>query len=248
MPVLIPYNNLGSLGRRSGIPMIAAKFNGSTGYERLSAFSGVSNSASFTMSCWIKYLPDGDEILQQIFVIRSTNILYFDFFQTPDEYVIAYRNSLGSIINLIEFQPATSEAGWHHILFSRIGNNAWWLYINDFLVWDGSASNAAVNFTASLSNFGIWEDALLYAEVADFWLSTTGIDLSIKANREKFYKNGNPVFLGSNGQLPTGNAPFLFFDAKYESWGTNRGTGGNMNLMSGMDPPTYVESGLFYAE
>jgi len=38
---------------------------------------------------------------------------------------------------------------------------------------------------------------------------------------------GHPGNLGTNGSLPTGSAPILYFRSPYSSFGTNSGTGGS---------------------
>jgi len=55
--------------------------------------------------------------------------------------------------------------------------------------------------------------------------------LSIEANRRKFIDAiGKPVFLGSDGSLPTGVAPAMFFSGDSTAFATNRGTGGPFTL------------------
>lgn len=71
--------------------------------------------------------------------------------------------------------------------------------------------------------------------VAQFWFSNTYIDFSIVSNRRKFISaSGNPVHLGSDGSLPTGTAPLIYFNLAdgeaVANYATNRGSGGNFAI------------------
>lgn len=71
--------------------------------------------------------------------------------------------------------------------------------------------------------------------VSDPWIAPgVLIDFSVEANRRKFISaSGKPVYLGANGELPTGTAPLLFFSGDADHIGTNRGT----------SPLTFVTNG-----
>lgn len=99
-------------------------------------------------------------------------------------------------------------------------------YVDDVLTNTATASNDTIGFSnVNSCSFG---DTAARASVADLWMSFGEyIDPSIDANRRKFIDEaGNPVFLGSDGSLPTGSAPDIFLSGAIDSWHTNKGTGG----------------------
>lgn len=56
------------------------------------------------------------------------------------------------------------------------------------------------------------------------------LDFNDPANIEKFYKDGKPVYLGSDGSLPTGVAPAIYLNGDYTDFHVNRGTGGDFTV------------------
>jgi len=56
----------------------------------------------------------------------------------------------------------------------------------------------------------------LQAKISEFYFTDTYIDLTVQANRDKFYKDGNPVFLGQRGEKPTDSIPRIYF-GNYET-------------------------------
>ena len=76
------------------------------------------------------------------------------------------------------------------------------------------------------------------ASVADLFFSTspTFLDLSIEANRRKFYSaSGGAVSLGANGSLPFGTEPpvFLSSDGNAVTFAANNGDGGAFVVTGG---------------
>lgn len=53
----------------------------------------------------------------------------------------------------------------------------------------------------------------------NFWLSTEKIYVA-----DNFINNNDPAILGTNGQLPTGNTPNLFFKNEWRKWFNNKGS------------------------
>src|SRR5688500_16582817 len=87
-----------------------------------------------------------------------------------------------------------------------------------------------LNFTYSNHGIGAYPVGFsnkLGGDLSDFWYDPgTYIDLSIAANRAKFFEGGKPVYLGDNGSLPTGAAPEIYLTGNTTAWHTNKGTGG----------------------
>lgn len=139
---------------------------------------------------------------------------------------------------------------WYHVLFSvdLSDTSKRHLYVNDasdldqIVTYDTSGTidfimdNAVVGATNSGSS-------AFSGDVADLWIDFgTYIDFSIEANRRKFIDaNGDPVYLGASGNLPTGTAPDIFLSGDTATWHTNKGTGGgftvNGTLANAMDGP-----------
>ncbi len=67
------------------------------------------------------------------------------------------------------------------------------------------------------------------------WLAPgQDIDLSVSANRRNFIDgDGKWVYLGANGEIPTGTAPAMFFSGGGTPFRTNRGTGGTFSFGGG---------------
>jgi hypothetical protein len=104
------------------------------------------------------------------------------------------------------------------------------VYVNDVAV-AGSTTlvDDTIDYTVTAYAVGArtGNDHKLDGDMYSLWFSATDyIDFDIEANRRKFTDiNGVPVFLGRNGELPTGTAPILFLG--YNSgtaWAENRGT------------------------
>jgi hypothetical protein len=90
----------------------------------------------------------------------------------------------------------------------------------------GAYPNGGNIFTGSLGD--IWFMPGLY------------IDLSIEANRRRFISAaGEPVYLGANGEGPTGAVPLVYLSGALASWHTNKGTGGGFTLTG--SPASLVE-------
>lgn len=128
---------------------------------------------------------------------------------------------------------------WYHVLA------AWdWtasrlqFYVNGVsLNTSGFLFTGATKFDFGGANFNLFSVAataggtsLMTGDIGHLYLNVAEtLDLSIQANREKFALAGQPVYLGGNGQLPTGNTPAWYYDGDPSTFG-NKGTGGNVAL------------------
>jgi hypothetical protein len=84
-------------------------------------------------------------------------------------------------------------------------------------------------------SFHVFDDGnapMVSGAFADFWFAPGQfIDFSIEANRRKFIDaSGKPVYLGTNGEAPTGTAPAVLLSGGASSFATNKGTGGAFTL------------------
>jgi hypothetical protein len=119
------------------------------------------------------------------------------------------------------------------------GDNVWTLYIDDFL-YINSPGDKDIPFGANIpvhsaiggdaSNSGAGK---VRGDFGDVWISTEQyVDFRVEANRQLFESPTiEPIYLGTRGELPTGQIPEHFFgsDHKAVDWnaGTNLGTIGN---------------------
>lgn len=120
---------------------------------------------------------------------------------------------------------------WHHFLASwNVDTDDVYLYIDgtDHLSGSPAGQGTDIDYTRSQhyeSGIGAvsqrWGGCL-----ADVWVSyAEAVDFSVEQNRLRFRNaNGEPVYLGSDGSLPTGSQPIIFLQG---TGGTNSGTGGN---------------------
>ncbi|WP_192246072.1 hypothetical protein [Mesorhizobium silamurunense] len=82
--------------------------------------------------------------------------------------------------------------------------------------------------------------ATVSGDFADIWFAPGQfIDFSVEANRRKFVDaSGKPVYLGANGEMPTGTAPAVFFSGDATGFATNKGTGGAFTLTGSLTNAT----------
>ena len=81
------------------------------------------------------------------------------------------------------------------------------------------AGAAGIGYSGNLSE-GCWSE--FYFAPGQY------LDFSVQSNRNKFVTaGGTPVYLGTNGTLPTGTQPLIYLKNPYSSYNTNSGTGGN---------------------
>lgn len=131
---------------------------------------------------------------------------------------------------------------WTNVLFSIDTNAAtssktMQIYFNDVAQSFLSTNDPIGPFDIGFANSGTNSvtvgaaDSLVnpyLGDMADFWFAPgVFIDFSVEANRRKFIDAvGRPVDLGTDGSIPTGTAPAIFFTGNASTFGTNVGTGG----------------------
>ena len=158
---------------------------------------------------------------------------------------ITGNNSSGTAILNMEGSTAITDSNWHHVLFSFDLSNTSnrHMYIDDtaeiFTVTTYTddtlhlSNTTAIGATLTSSNYYI-------GDMADFWMNTEYVDLSIEENRRAFIDvNGNPVDLGADGSKPTGTAPDIFLSGDTVDWHTNKGTGGGFTENGSLSTASY---------
>ena len=225
----------GSAGQAVNIRGV--RFDGSNDYMTRGAdLTGNADGKLGTISFWAKLFTDG---VQQ-FVYRDPSNVHRIVFDGADKIEIVFSGGGTDRITLSSSGGGIDTgSGWVHIMASwDVGNNAGHLYIDD--VSDESTeiiSNSDIDYTRT--NHRIASDvsaADLDAELAQVYLNFSEyVDLSSASNRRKFISaSGKPVNLGSDGSLPTGTSPIIFFDLApgdaVSTFASNKGTGGGFTL------------------
>ncbi len=133
-----------------------------------------------------------------------------------------------------------SEGVWLPIMASAktnfdAGDKVLQVYIGDTpYTFAGQDITSAFLMTFNGLPFFLISDsfATVKCDLSDTWIAPGQfIDFSVEANRRKFIDaDGKPVYLGANGELPTGTSPAVFFSGDSSTFATNKGTGGTFTL------------------
>jgi hypothetical protein len=223
----------------------AVYFDGATYVGRSSAIVGAPSSGrKMTFSCWIQAIgnpPSGQSGMLLAITASgggggATTIARSGTSGSPATTLStnAYSNSGTTVLRGDSTAGAIPIDGqWHYVAFCGDGDAGTASSIVDGVVTSGFGGNSAsINFAYNTARIGrfIGSGSLpnwLNAYIAEFWWDTSYIDLTNPANLAKFRSpSGKPVFLGSDGSLPTGTAPLLYFSGDSTDFPTNRGTGG----------------------
>lgn len=214
----------------------AVHFNGSTYATRGAALTGISNGKQGTFSVWVK-IGGTDATLMRLFA--ATNTRFGLNRSTSDRMNSLLRNAaLTTIFNRATNANNFVDGGaWRHVIFSYdLAVPTSLIYVNDASseLGSGTLTDDTIDYAGATNTaLGATPAGLdpYTGDMADFWFSTTFIDISVEANRRKFISSaGKPVGLGSDGSTPTGTAPVVFFSGATGSWHTNKGSGGGFTL------------------
>lgn len=197
---------------------------------RATLIGGV-NTDDFTLSCWVRTVAGVTRVFQGIKSGRGTD---------PFPVLFGHGTAAGSglqcwtkdDLNTYKFKTAfpTVTAGvWHHVMISRTGTTVHaWL---DGVDYSGSVTDKA---TGTINIAGVdagwfYRDITSNVDIAEMYMNNSYIDLSVQTNRDKFIYRGQPALMGSDGSVPTGSSPWIYFsgNATVIGAGTNSGTGGN---------------------
>lgn len=203
---------------------------------RNSEFSGNDNSKVGIFSCWMR-LAGLPSVRYEFFRVNTNKV---EFTIDPSGVLtFILRNAANATAIDMDSSTSLSTGSWQHILASwNAGAGTGKIYINDV---DRTTFNATNNFSIDYTNppyriggFNAFTP-LSYFCLADFYLNNDAyMDLTLDSNRRKFISgSGNPVYLGVNGEFPTGSAPMIFLDQAGTSFIDNSGYGGDFTVESG---------------
>lgn len=204
------------------------------------------NSSLFSFAMWIKlgagFLDGGYNmfVLSQPLTVGSMFYTYgnadgsgrFSAGADADGNFLFFNFAAGSLV----------ENAWAILMGSSstnfaVGNKIVQLYKGDTPL-SGSVVDTSPAFQSPSSgaDFSIPDSvAAAYSgilDVANPWFAPGQfIDFSVLGNRRKFVDgSGKPVDLGTDGSIPTGTAPAIFFSGNASSFAINKGTGGAFTL------------------
>lgn len=239
-------------------PANAAQFDGSTTYLAHSDFGITSNSRGI-LSFW--YKPTGGTQSSLMFFTNkgtlqgsvgcqldasgALRVFLTDNGNTSTTVFLAFKsnNSIFTVDNI-----------YKHILISwdtnfSAGNKLYNLYVNGLNVAT-SITDASAAFNVDLQQVAWWTGAnhdtnqKITGALSELYFSVgTYMDFSILANRRKFITSSNrPAILGSNGSLPTGSQPLIYFKGSGTGFNVNSGTGGDFTTLGTLTTPTTTPS------
>jgi len=239
--MFMPRRGMMTAGGRGGAYKAkAVAFNASPYLTKASAWTGASSTSTVVISFWIKMIG-GNGSLQYIFTDQELLTWVTWITRTTGNKIrFVLQNTSGSNqgADITSATSITADGNWHHVLLARNGATLQ-LYI------DGASDSYTTTYLTSHTTG--WTrtpiiaaragpTGVLNADLFDFYIHIGAyLDLSNSANREKFRDvGGKPVYLGENGELPTGSTPICFHhvDEGGASSGfvTNLGSGGGMTL------------------
>lgn len=245
---------IGQLLLGGGEPLVicdAADFN--LDYMTRGGLTGAVDSKLGILSFWLRI--DGGNFTPRYYFTglvtaggtdRRIHVIHNTLDDTID-LVITDSDGSGTFLLLSTASSYAASATWHHFLYSwdQTSTPACSLHVTDA---DDLGSPVLRQDFAADFTLGEWTIGALVngpirmnGALAEFYFAPAQyLDFSIVANRRKFISGGGkPVFLGSDGSLPTGIAPLVYqhlADGEaVANFATNRGSGGNFAISGTLD-------------
>jgi len=161
----------------------------------------------------------------------TTNSVHFNFEYVPTEPL---PEAWGNVVIAVDTNhPAGEKIG-------QIVINGDYKTVN---VVSDTASAFDIGWSQDNTTTAFAEDASTTDAADSYAAMGQFLDLSNSSNVEKFIIGGKPVYLGANGELPTGTSPTVFFSGDADTFGTNLGTGGTFTLTGALTNATTSPSG-----
>ena len=213
----------------------ASSFDGTNDYALRGAdLTGASDGQAWSASLWFN-LNGGNAAVQSFFSGVGTEV--FISRNASNQLDIFLRDTGGAVVyRRITTDTYTDATGWVNVLASaNAATGVGQIYVNDAVPNLGMTTNPAasptLDFTSTDWGFGARTSAAqkTNACITEFWMALEFIDFSVTANRRKFISSAlKPVWLGANGQNPTGNIPIIYVPDGDPS--TNKGSGGDFTV------------------
>lgn len=224
------------------VPYVAQgiDFQNAIRIERDGSLTSVIDTKKMILSYWIK-LAGGDGISYHAFYGGSAQPKFER--ASNNKFFFYHKNAANQfILNLNTSNTYLSQSAHYHVLMSvdLTPSPVAHIYIDDVsdYVQTTLTSNATFDHTKldyAIGGIPTGVGAELNGCLADFyWNTEEYLDFSIEANRRLFIDaSGNPVSLGADGSLPTGNQPAVFCTGPLANWKDNAGYGGSFTEYGG---------------
>lgn len=208
----------------------------------LSSMTGQADGTQMTWSFWVRF--DSLNALEYIICNDSTSLTGGIYKHTGNKFRAYWKNTAGTVILNQYTAKVNTTSEWVHFMGSVDTANASYnhMYVNG--VSDNPTPTMTTGNTFDFTPGNSWRigagpsaTALFDGDLSEVYWTDEYIDLSVKANREKFIKStgsgATPVDLGSDASGVTGTAPLIYFAGDAAVWnaGTNSGSGGNFNVV-----------------
>lgn len=205
---------------------------------RTSDLVGNANSSEGTVSFSFD-MKDGAGTKRQLYHNDDSSVEVY--LAADNSLTVACKDTLGAlVVVMVADAPIVLDSGLHHFVASW--NTALGFGIgNLFLGNIEQTSNVTVLASASLiayaspshqvgGNASAWCVGDLYLNFSEY------LDLTITPNLRSFIDNaGNGIFLGNNGELPTGTPAIVMLQADDTAFEINSGTGGDFKRVGFFD-------------
>jgi hypothetical protein len=203
---------------------------------RSSALTGASANDTGTVSFWARF--DVDSHRHYVCQMTKDGVATLSIFrevQPSRQFQINFARTntspyvLGDLTSSNEIPNDT----WIHILASwdvSAATSTWKLYFDDVEEATGFRDRTG-DISWDATTIIIGGSGSMEGDIADFWLDNSFMDLSNSTNRRKFISDGGePVPLGTTGQLPTGSAPLIFLRGPASGFHRNRSGKGDFSV------------------
>lgn len=209
----------------------AILFDGADLMLRGDGLTGIADGKQFLLSCWFR--RDGGSLETTILFDSERAITVAFLLNSLDQITIFGASEAGGeVFNITTNGTFTADGIWKHALCSvNALTDTHQLFIDDVSdVGTVSFNEDFIDYTRIDWAFGgDTTDVFKYTgALSDPYFTTEFLDLTVVSNRRKFIDaNGNPVFLGNAGELPTGTSPFIYLRGNQTDQGINSGVGGD---------------------
>ena len=208
------------------------QFDGSTDYLDANPLTGIADGKKGTFVIVLRF---ANAASVQEDVVNSTGDAFRVIRQADGDIQFVAKNSaLTNILNIASNGTVPCAAAGTYVIMvswdlATAGSAR--IYVNDSTVAinEVTFTNDTIDYTVAEYSLGAGVAGAndFTGDIYMVWFDpTNNIEFNTASNRRKFADANNvPVFLGRNGELPTGSAPVLFLGYDdYTSWPRNRGT------------------------
>ncbi len=200
--------------------VLAVEYDGTNDrLKHLGPMAGATDSKQGTFSCWIKANAGMDGSLRRFFTISTTagnwRVIVLKGGAT-ETFTFHAKNSAGTqLLQCTTTATRSSANGWYHIMFAYDLNVPKAIAVVDGAIGTNNQILVAGTVQLARSTDDWWAGAeegttKLDGCLTQVYFHDVFVDLATLAGREKFIKDGKPVDLGANGELPTGTQPIVF--------------------------------------